>query len=96
MPAAVPEDVLKRVEALESERKQLLNKVQSLESQLSEATTGKESLSLEAECLRTFPASFSVKPKLLADSFVPLFVEVSEGERARGLLCMGSIEMKRL
>ena len=52
MPAAVPEEALRRVEALESERKQLLNKVQSLESQLSEATTGKESLSLEVERLR--------------------------------------------
>ena len=52
-PAAVTEEVLKRVEALETERKQLLSKVQSLESRLSEATTGKESLSLEAEGLRT-------------------------------------------
>lgn len=51
-PAAVPEEVLKRVEALETERKQLLSKVQSLESRLSEATTGKESMSLEAERLR--------------------------------------------
>jgi len=51
-PSTVPEDVLKRVEALESERKQLLNKVQSLESQLSEASTGKESLSLETERLK--------------------------------------------
>jgi hypothetical protein len=51
-PAGVPEDILRRVEALESEKKQLLNKVQSLESRLSEATTGKESLSLEAERLK--------------------------------------------
>jgi len=52
-PEAVPEEIMKRVEVLEAEKKQLLSKVQSLESQLSEAKTGKESLSLEAERLRT-------------------------------------------
>ena len=51
-PAAVPEEALKRIEALETERKQLLGKVQSLESQFSEASAGKESLSLEAERLK--------------------------------------------
>jgi hypothetical protein len=51
-PSAVPEEALKRIEALEIERKQLLGKVQSLESQLSEATTDKKSLSLEADRLR--------------------------------------------
>jgi hypothetical protein len=51
--AAVPEEALKRIEVLEGERKQLLSKVQSLESELSEARTGKESLGLEAERLRT-------------------------------------------
>jgi predicted nucleic acid-binding Zn-ribbon protein len=51
-PATVPEEALKRIEALETERKQLLGKVQSLESQFSEASAGKESLSLEAERLK--------------------------------------------
>jgi hypothetical protein len=51
-PAAVPEEALKRIEVLETEKKQLLGKVQSLESRLSEATTGKESLSLEVERLK--------------------------------------------
>jgi len=52
VPTGVPEEAAKRIEALETERKQLLGKVQALESQLSEATTGKESLSLEAERLK--------------------------------------------
>jgi hypothetical protein len=51
-PAAVPEEALKRIEALETEKKQLLGKVQSLESQLSEVSAGKEALGLEVERLR--------------------------------------------
>jgi len=49
----VPEEALKRLEALETERKQLLGKVQSLESQLSEAKEGSLALGVEAERLRT-------------------------------------------
>jgi len=52
VPAAVPEEVLKRVEVLEADKKQLLGKVQSLESRLSEASAAKEALGLEAERLR--------------------------------------------
>jgi hypothetical protein len=52
VPSAVSEEALKRIQALEADKKQLLGKVQSLESQLSEATTDKESLSLEADRLR--------------------------------------------
>jgi hypothetical protein len=51
-PATVPEEALKRIEALETERKQLLGKIQALESQLSEVSAGKEALGLEAERLR--------------------------------------------
>ncbi|MEM3618151.1 MAG: DUF87 domain-containing protein [Candidatus Bathyarchaeia archaeon] len=52
VPTAVSEEAVKRIEALESERKQLLGKVQSLESLLSEASAGKEALGLEVERLR--------------------------------------------
>jgi DNA repair exonuclease SbcCD ATPase subunit len=52
VPSAVSEEALKRIQALEADKKQLQGKVQSLESQLSEATTDKESLSLEADRLR--------------------------------------------
>jgi len=51
--AEVPEETLKRLEALEAERKQLLGRVQSLESQLSEAKESSLALSVEAERLRT-------------------------------------------
>jgi len=50
---AVPEEALKRLEALEAERKQLLGKVQSLESQLSEAKESSLTLGVESERLRT-------------------------------------------
>jgi len=49
----VPEEALKRLEALEAERKQLLGRVQSLESQLSEAKDSSLTLGVEAERLRT-------------------------------------------
>jgi len=48
----VPEEVLKRLEATEAERKQLLGRVQSLESQLSEAKESSLALGVEAERLR--------------------------------------------
>jgi len=48
----VPDEVMKRLEASEAERKQLLGKVQSLESQLSEAKQSHLTLSVEAERLR--------------------------------------------
>jgi len=47
-----PEEALKRLEATEAERKQLLSKVQSLESQLSEAKESHLALGVESERLR--------------------------------------------
>ena len=50
---AVPQEALKRLEALEAEKKQLLGRVQSLGSQLSEAKDSSLTLGVEAERLRT-------------------------------------------
>jgi len=52
VPAEVPEEIMKRLEATEVEKKQLLGRVQSLESQLSEAKEGSLTLGAEAERLR--------------------------------------------